>query len=86
MSNDTEFREMVALIPAAGQATRLAPLPCSKEVYPVGSRAVNGHGIRPKAVCEYLLEKMQVAGITKGYIIVREGKWDILAILATADV
>jgi glucose-1-phosphate thymidylyltransferase len=32
---------------------------------------------RPKVVSHYLLEKMRLAGVTKVYIVLREGKWDI---------
>lgn len=75
-------REVIGLLPAGGQATRIAPLPCSKEVYPVGYRSVDeGHSLRPKVVCHYLLEKMRLADITKAYIVLREGKWDIPAYL-----
>ncbi len=74
--------EVVGLVPAGGQATRIAPLPCSKELYPIGFRPVDGeHGVRPKVVCHYLLEKMRVAGVTKAYIVLRDGKWDIPAYL-----
>jgi len=38
-------------------------------------------GVRPKVVCHYLLEKMRLAGITKAYVILKEGKWDIPAYL-----
>jgi glucose-1-phosphate thymidylyltransferase len=70
--------EVIGLLPAAGQATRIAPLPCSKELYPIGFRSVaDGKGIRPKVAAHYLLEKMRRAGITKVYIVLREGKWDI---------
>jgi len=73
-------QEVIGLIPAAGQATRLAPLPCSKELYPVGFGSEHsGSGIYPRVVCQYLLEKMQLAGISKAYVILREGKWDIPA-------
>jgi glucose-1-phosphate thymidylyltransferase len=73
-------QEVIGLIPAAGQATRLSPLPCSKELFPVGFGAVNNeHHLIPKVVCQYLLEKMRSAGITKAYIIIRGGKWDIPA-------
>ena len=66
------------MIPAAGKATRLSPLPCSKELYPIGFRLVGKDGtLRPKVVCHYLLEKMRLANITKAYIILRNGKWDI---------
>lgn len=61
--------EVIGLIPAGGQATRISPLPCSKELFPVG--------LRPKAVSHYLLEKMKLAGIAKAYIVLRPGKWDI---------
>lgn len=69
-------------MPAGGQATRIAPLPCSKELYPVGFQLVGGgRGPRPKVVCHYLLEKMRLAGISRAYIVLREGKWDIPAYL-----
>ncbi len=53
MAPKTTQREIIGLIPAAGQATRLAPLPCSKELYPIG---LERGGARPKVVCEYLLD------------------------------
>jgi glucose-1-phosphate thymidylyltransferase len=75
-------REVVGLLPAAGHATRMAPLPCSKELYPIGFRPVNeGRERRPKVACHYLLEEMRAAGITKAYVVIREGKWDIPAYL-----
>ncbi len=75
-------REVVGLLPAGGQANRIAPLPCSKELYPVGFRSVGAEdGLRPKVVCHYLLERMQRAEVTRAYIILREGKWDIPAYL-----
>jgi len=75
-------RVVVGLIPAAGHATRLAPLPFSKELYPIGSRRLgDGTERRPKAVCHYLLEKMRLADITRAYLVIREGKWDIPAYL-----
>jgi glucose-1-phosphate thymidylyltransferase len=75
-------QEVIGLLPAAGQATRIAPLPFSKELYPVGFRFVDeGRSIRPKVVCHYLLEKMRLAGIAKSYILLRSGKWDIPAYL-----
>ncbi|MEO8340178.1 MAG: sugar phosphate nucleotidyltransferase [Nitrospirota bacterium] len=68
----------VGLIPAAGQGSRIAPLPCSKELYPIGFRTVeSGEGVRPKTVSHYLLEKMRMAGIRNAYFILRDGKWDI---------
>ncbi len=74
--------EVIGLLPAGGQATRIAPLPCSKELYPIGyRRSDEDDGLSPKVVCHYLLEKMRLAGVTKTYIILRKGKWDIPAYL-----
>ena len=75
-------QERIGLMPAGGKAARIAPLPCSKELYPIGFRPVDqGHSLRPKVACHYLLEKMRLADVTKAYIILREGKWDIPAYL-----
>jgi glucose-1-phosphate thymidylyltransferase len=84
-------QDIVGLIPAAGQASRIAPLPCSKELYPVGFRTVNPTSVRdqdkrPKVVCHYLLEKIQLAGATKTYIVLRDGKWDIPAYLGDGTI
>jgi glucose-1-phosphate thymidylyltransferase len=73
-------RQIIGLLPAGGQATRISPLPLSKELYPIGFRSLGNQGdVRPKVVCHYLLEKMQLAGIDKAYFILRPGKWDIPA-------
>jgi glucose-1-phosphate thymidylyltransferase len=70
--------EMIGLIPAGGRATRLAPLPLSKELFPVGFEAIARDGsLRPKVVSHYLLEKMRLAGFEKAFFILRPGKWDI---------
>lgn len=81
------LREVVGLIPAAGQASRIAPLPCSKELYPIGFREVDGgRSLGPKVACHYLLEKMRLAGVAKAYIVLREGKWDIPAYLGDGTI
>ncbi len=73
-------REVVAVLPAAGRSLRLAPLPCSKEVLPVGFGPIPGiQGTRPKVVSHYLLECLRKAGVRKGYVVIRQGKWDIPA-------
>ncbi len=69
---------IVGVIPAAGRATRLGALPSSKELLPVGWQAVAKAGERrPKVVTQYLIEKMQAAGASRIYIVLRSGKWDI---------
>ncbi len=73
-------REVVGLMPAGGKAERIAPLPCSKELFPLGFQIMEGTSQpRPKAVGHYLLDKFQLAGIAKTFIILRKGKWDIPA-------
>jgi glucose-1-phosphate thymidylyltransferase len=80
MRSNQAQREIVGLVPMAGKASRIAPLPCSKELYPVGYRKLEGEeGVRPKVVSHYLLERMRHANIRKAFIILREGKWDIPA-------
>lgn len=75
-------KRVIGLIPAAGQGTRISPLPMSKELFPIGFQTVGDRpGLRPKVVCQYLLEKMRLAGITEAILILRPGKWDIPAYL-----
>jgi glucose-1-phosphate thymidylyltransferase len=70
--------QIVGIIPAAGQATRLGHLPLSKEVYPIGFEKVSGLDV-PKVISSYLLENMAKAGITEFHFVLRHGKWDIPA-------
>jgi glucose-1-phosphate thymidylyltransferase len=72
-------REVIGVIPAGGQGIRIGPLPCSKEIYPIGFD--ESREMRPKVACHYLLEKMRAASIMKAFIVLREGKWDIPAYL-----
>lgn len=79
-ARDAHRGDVVAVIPAAGRSRRLAPLPCSKELLPVGfDRDPRGKERSPKVASHYLLERFREAGIHKGYIIIRDGKWDIPA-------
>ncbi len=68
---------MMGVIPAAGAGQRIQPLGCSKELLPVGSRAVDGVE-RPKAVSEYLVERMITAGATQICMIISAEKTDIV--------
>jgi len=82
LSDKKLHRELIGVLPSAGQAMRISPLPSSKELYPVGFRSINENtGLRPKVVSHYLLEKMQLAAVTRAYIVLRNGKWDIPAYL-----
>jgi glucose-1-phosphate thymidylyltransferase len=79
MARNYDQLEVIGLLPAGGQATRISPLPCSKELYPIGFRHLEDGSVRPKVVSHYLLEKMRLAGIRKAYFVLRSGKWDIPA-------
>ena len=71
-------QKVVGLIPAAGKAERISPLPCSKEIYPVGVQGSNqNEDLRIRVVSEHLLESMHRAKVAEVYIILRKGKWDI---------
>jgi glucose-1-phosphate thymidylyltransferase len=69
--------DVIGLIPCAGHATRIAPLPCSKEILPIGLRPAVDGSLRPKVVSHDLLEKMRQGGVRKAFFILRNGKWDI---------
>ena len=69
--------DVIGLVPCGGHATRIAPLPCSKEVLPVGLRRIADGSLRPKVVSHYLLEKMRQGGICRAFFILRKGKWDV---------
>jgi dTDP-glucose pyrophosphorylase len=68
---------MWGIIPAAGQGTRIQPLAFSKELLPIGSQ-IDGDTERPRAVSEYLVERMLVAGVDKLCFVISPGKADIL--------
>lgn len=75
-------RRLIGLIPAAGQGTRISPLPMSKEVFPLGFWPEDERGRRsPRVVTHYLLDKMQQAGAHQAFMVLRPGKWDIPAFL-----
>jgi glucose-1-phosphate thymidylyltransferase len=68
---------MWGIIPAAGIGSRIQPLAFSKELLPVGSR-FDGTTERPKAVSEYLVERMLRAGADKICFVISPGKSDIV--------
>jgi glucose-1-phosphate thymidylyltransferase len=68
---------MWGIIPAAGSATSIQPLAFSKELLPVGSR-FEGATERPRAVSEYLVERMLQAGADKICFVISRWKFDIL--------
>lgn len=68
---------MWGIVPAAGQGSRIQPLAFSKELLPVGSRK-DGEYERPRAVSEYLVERLVLGGADKLCFVISPGKSDIL--------
>jgi glucose-1-phosphate thymidylyltransferase len=68
---------MWGIVPAAGAGTRIQPLAFSKELLPVGSR-FEGEAERPRAVSEYLVERMILGGADRICFVIAPGKSDIL--------
>ena len=75
---------MLGIIPAAGAGQRIQPLGCSKELLPVGSRVIKGVE-RPKAVAEYLVERMISAGADQICMVISGDKGDIVRYFAERD-
>lgn len=69
---------MLGVIPAAGAGTRIQPLAFSKELLPVGTR-LDGGVERPRAVSEYLIERLIAGGADRLCFVIAPGKSDILA-------
>ena len=65
------------IVPAAGLGTRIQPLAFSKELLPVGTRR-DGQMERPRTVCEYLLERFLMAGVTRVCFVISPAKSDIV--------
>ena len=69
---------MLGIVPAAGAGSRLQPLAFSKEMLPVGS-TFDEHGVeRPKAVSEFLVERMLHAGADRICFVISPEKTDII--------
>jgi glucose-1-phosphate thymidylyltransferase len=68
---------MWGIIPAAGKGSRIQPLAFSKELLPVGGW-FDGHVRRPRAVSDYLMERMVLGGATRICFVISPGKSDIL--------
>lgn len=68
---------MWGIIPAAGMGSRIQPLAFSKELLPVGSYVSDGSE-RPRAVSEYLIDRMVRGGVDKVCFVISPGKSDIV--------
>lgn len=82
MPSTTLADDLVGVVPLAGHAVRLQPLPFSKELFPVGLDTLPGTaGLRPIPVCLHLLRQLRHAGVRRACLVLRPGKWDIPAYL-----
>jgi glucose-1-phosphate thymidylyltransferase len=68
---------VLGIVPAAGVGSRIQPLAFSKELLPVGSRSDAGVE-RPRAVSEYLIERLVIGGATRICFVIAPGKSDIV--------
>jgi glucose-1-phosphate thymidylyltransferase len=76
---------LVGLIPAAGRADRLGPLPCSKELLPVGFRETPC-GPALQVAGHYLLERFRAAGVERAFMVLHESKWDVPRYFGTGEI
>ncbi len=67
-------KNVIGLIPAAGEGKRIQPIPFSKEMFPV---KVSGKNNTVKVISCFLMDQFENAGINKAIFIIRSGKWDI---------
>jgi dTDP-glucose pyrophosphorylase len=65
------------LLPAAGCGSRIQPLAFSKELLPVGSYGT-GSLERPRAISEYVIDRMVISGVSKICFIISPSKSDII--------
>lgn len=72
------LRELIGLVPAAGQASRLGALPGSKELLPIGFRA-GAAGPEPRVPFQELLTALRAGGVERAFVVLRPGKWDVPA-------
>ncbi|MEY2932106.1 MAG: hypothetical protein RL033_2855 [Pseudomonadota bacterium] len=68
---------VIGVIPGGGSGQRMAPLPCSKELLPLGFRAT-AQGPRPKVIASYLLQAMQEAAAEQVFWLIDRSKTDIV--------
>ena len=67
--------ELIAVMPAAGRARRLGPLPCSKEILPLPDRSAPGH--RLTTGIEQALATARAAGASEAVVVLAPDKRDI---------
>ncbi|MCX7791481.1 MAG: sugar phosphate nucleotidyltransferase [Chloroflexaceae bacterium] len=80
--------ELVGLLPAAGRGSRLGPVPCSKEIMPLGFHPVPEGGSalwRPVTAIEGHLRALRAAGATRAVIVIGETKADLVRYIGDGE-
>ncbi|MEI7768746.1 MAG: sugar phosphate nucleotidyltransferase [Chloroflexales bacterium] len=75
------MNDLIGLLPAAGRGSRLGPIPCSKEIMPLGFRPSPGAAQplwRPVTAIELHLRALRRAGASRAVIVIGETKADIV--------
>jgi dTDP-glucose pyrophosphorylase len=68
---------MWGIIPAAGEGKRIQPLAFSKELLPIGFDQLETQR-KPRAVSDFIVERMTTGGASKICFVISSGKSDIL--------
>ncbi len=80
--------EFVGVLPAAGQGSRLAPIPTSKEIMPLGfqrDERDNHQAWRPITPIEHHLRALKQAGATRCVVVISTAKSDIVRYLGSGE-
>ncbi|NTV62463.1 MAG: hypothetical protein HGA65_02855 [Oscillochloris sp.] len=72
--------ELIGLLPAAGRGSRLGPIPCSKEIMPLGFQpsATAPLAWQPVTAIELHLHALREAGARRAVVIISETKADVV--------
>ncbi|MEI8306350.1 MAG: sugar phosphate nucleotidyltransferase [Chloroflexales bacterium] len=72
--------EIVGLLPAAGRGSRLGPIPCSKEIMPLGFQPSASAPLawQPVTAIETHLNALHQAGARRAVVIIGESKADVV--------
>lgn len=81
------MNDLVGLLPAAGRGSRLGPIPCSKEIMPLGFQRRTGAASQwePVTAIEEHLRALQLAGARRCAVVISDGKADIVRYLGNGD-
>lgn len=71
---------LIGLLPAAGRGSRLGPIPCSKEIMPLGFQPSRMAPLawQPVTAIELHLQALHYAGVRRAVVIISESKADVV--------